>query len=43
MLPQRAHIVEQRAARRYQTKQVEAYAVAEDGDWLVITVVVKYF
>ena len=29
--------------RRYRTKQVEAYAVGEDGDWLVITVVVKYF
>jgi hypothetical protein len=24
-------------------KQVEAYAVEEDGDWLVITVLVKYF
>ena len=29
--------------RRYQTKQVEAYAVEEGGDWLVITVLVKYF
>jgi hypothetical protein len=28
--------------RRYTTKQVEAYAVEEDG-WLVITVIVKYF
>ena len=28
--------------RRYATKQVEAYAVEEDG-WLVITVIVKYF
>jgi hypothetical protein len=28
--------------RRYATKQVEAYAVEDDG-WLVITVVVKYF
>jgi hypothetical protein len=28
--------------RRYATKQVEAYAVKEDG-WLVITVIVKYF
>jgi hypothetical protein len=28
--------------RPYATKQVEAYAVAENG-WLVITVVVKYF
>lgn len=29
--------------RRCLTKQVEAYAVEEDGDWLVITVLVKYF
>jgi hypothetical protein len=29
--------------RRYETKQLEAYAVEEDGDWLVITVLVKYF
>ena len=28
--------------RRYATKQVEAYAVEQDG-WLVITVIVKYF
>ena len=28
--------------RRYGIKQVEAYAVEEDG-WLVITVIVKYF
>ena len=28
--------------RPYATKQVEAYAVQENG-WLVITVVVKYF
>jgi hypothetical protein len=28
--------------RRYTTKQVEAYAVEEEG-WLVITVIVKYF
>jgi hypothetical protein len=28
--------------RRYTTKQVEAYAVEEDG-WLVITVIVRYF
>ncbi len=27
----------------YATKQVEVYAVEEAGDWLVITVVVKYF
>ena len=29
--------------RHYSTKQIEAYAVDEDGDWLVITVIVKYF
>jgi hypothetical protein len=29
--------------RRYQTKQIEAFAVQEEGDWLVITVLVKYF
>jgi hypothetical protein len=28
--------------RHYATKQVEAYAVEEDG-WLVLTVIVKYF
>jgi hypothetical protein len=28
--------------RRYSTKQVEAYAVEEEG-WLVITVIVKFF
>ncbi|MFB3921695.1 MAG: hypothetical protein ACE145_08235 [Terriglobia bacterium] len=29
--------------RRYATKQVEAYAVEEAGEWLVITVMVKFF
>lgn len=29
--------------RHYSTKQVEAYAVREGGDWLVITVVTRYF
>lgn len=29
--------------KAYATKQVEAYAVQEGGDWLVITVLVKYF
>jgi hypothetical protein len=29
--------------RRYSTKQVEAYAVREGEDWLVITILVKYF
>jgi len=29
--------------RRYSTKQVEAYAIEEEEDWLVITVIVKFF
>ena len=29
--------------RRYSTKQVEVYAVQEDEEWLVITVVTRYF
>jgi len=29
--------------RRYGNKQIEAYAVEENGDWLVITVIVKFF
>jgi hypothetical protein len=29
--------------KSYATKQVTAYAVQEDGGWLVITVIVKYF
>ena len=29
--------------RKYSTKQVEAYAVAEEGGWLVITVPLKFF
>jgi hypothetical protein len=29
--------------KRYRTKQIEAFAVKEESDWLVITVVVKYF
>ena len=27
----------------YQSKQIEAYAVREEDDWLVITFVAKYF
>jgi len=27
----------------YNTKQVEVYAVKEDTDWVVITVITKYF
>ena len=29
--------------RQYATKQIEAYAVEDDGEWLVITVIVRYF
>jgi hypothetical protein len=29
--------------RHYHTKQVEAYAVQEGADWLVITVITRYF
>lgn len=29
--------------KNYSTKQVEVLAVGEDGDWIVITVIVKYF
>ena len=29
--------------RRFETKQVEAYAVGENGEWPVITFVTKYF
>ncbi|OFX15106.1 MAG: hypothetical protein A2Z18_08215 [Armatimonadetes bacterium RBG_16_58_9] len=29
--------------KRYATKQIEAYAVYEDGDWLVITVITRFF
>jgi len=29
--------------KRYDTKQVEAYAVEESGTWLVITFVTRYF
>jgi hypothetical protein len=28
---------------QYGTKQIEAIAIYEDGDWLVISVIVKYF
>ncbi len=28
---------------RYETKQIEAIAVLEGSDWLVITVLVRYF
>lgn len=29
--------------KNYSTKQVEVLAVREDEDWIVITVIVKYF
>lgn len=29
--------------RIYASKQIEAYGVLENGDWLVITVIVKFF
>lgn len=29
--------------KRYATKQVEAYAVREQDDWLVITVITRFF
>jgi hypothetical protein len=29
--------------RRYGMKQIEAFAIFENGDWLVISVIVKYF
>lgn len=29
--------------KKYQTKQVEVYAVREGSDWLVITTVTRYF
>ncbi len=29
--------------RRYATKQVEVYAAQQDADWLVITVITRYF
>jgi hypothetical protein len=29
--------------KQYSTKQVEAYAVREGNDWLVITVIARFF
>ncbi|GAI39920.1 unnamed protein product, partial [marine sediment metagenome] len=29
--------------KKYRTKQIEVYALEETGDFMVITVVVKYF
>lgn len=30
-------------AKYYKTKQIEAFAVKEENDWLVITVITRYF
>ncbi|MBF0465967.1 MAG: DUF4258 domain-containing protein [Nitrospirae bacterium] len=29
--------------RHYEIKQVEVYAVKEDGNWIIITVITRYF
>jgi hypothetical protein len=29
--------------KHYRTKQVEVYAIREDLDWLVITIITRYF
>jgi hypothetical protein len=29
--------------KHYATKQIEAYAVKEDEDWLVITIIVRFY
>jgi len=29
--------------KQYSTKQIEAYAIKEDNDWLVITMIIRYF
>jgi len=36
-------LVEEWRGKKYNTKQVEVYAVPEDSDWLVITVITRYF
>jgi hypothetical protein len=37
------HFDQEWRGRHYRTKQVEAYAVEEGADWLVITVITRYF
>jgi len=32
-----------RRGKHYHTKQVEVYAVQEDNEWVVITVITRYF
>ena len=29
--------------KHYMVKQIEAYAIQEAGDWIVVTVITKYF
>jgi len=29
--------------KQYRTKQVEVYAVREEDDWLIISVITRYF
>jgi len=29
--------------KTYKTKQIEVFAVKEDGNWIIITVIVRYF
>ncbi len=29
--------------KKYNTKQVEVYAVSEGSDWLVVTIITRYF
>lgn len=29
--------------KHYKNKQIEAYAIEEHGDWLIISVIVKFF
>ena len=31
------------AGKHYLVKQVEAYAVKEEGEWIVVTVIARYF
>jgi hypothetical protein len=36
-------LIEEWRGKKYSTKQVEVYAVPEGSDWLVITVITRYF
>jgi len=33
----------ERPGKSYKAKQIEAYAVQEEGNWLVLTVITRYF